>query len=550
MLQSFLLSYLALLSIFGYSYFYKKIVYKKNNIIISNKEFFYGVLIITFLSLLINLLFPLKFFTLMIFLIGIFFFFNGLIKKIYKVNFFLHLLIIIIISFIIFYNGPNVDSPMYHLQLLNWITLNKIALGITNLNIRFGMNSSWHSFLALMNIEINTFSLKYYLSSVIFSILVYEVIEKKFFFLSDVFLFLSLSFLLFWSFIHPFVNGPILNQLGNPEVDTVAMFYFLFCFYIFLKLKENNYKNNILINFFIIIIFLAVTTKLSNISLLFLLILVISFSKNYKFLNLSNVFVFITGLLWVFRSFLISGCFFFPIKITCFKTLWTNIHEVNLIEKIIQSFSRDTRLRNKYMDFDYTLNSNDWFLPWFNDYFMNSSILKISSLITLLSIFSFIFLITYEKLSKYKKNLNLKNIFIIIFFLLAIYIWLKAPEVRFGSGLIIALPCFLLAILIYKLNYYNYALITYKTSIVSTFFLLFLLSSKHLNKFQIKHLIDNQKFNNYDDIISIGIFDGIEIFQSKNWQCGDFPKVCVNEKKNNYRIINKYNYKIFLSDKI
>ena len=79
---------------------------------------------------------------------------------------------------------------------------------------------------------------------------------------------------------------------------------------------------------------------------------------------------------------------------------------------------------------------------------------------------------------------------------------------------------------------------------------MFLLSSKHLNKFQIKHLIDNQKFNNYDDIISIGIFDGIEIFQSKNWQCGDFPKVCVNEKKNNYRIINKYNYKIFLSDKI
>ena len=43
--------------------------------------------------------------------------------------------------------------PLYHLQTLNWIILNKINLGITNLNIRFGVNSSWHSFLALMNIS-------------------------------------------------------------------------------------------------------------------------------------------------------------------------------------------------------------------------------------------------------------------------------------------------------------------------------------------------------------------------------------------------------------
>ena len=37
-------------------------------------------------------------------------------------------------------------------------------------------------------------------------------------------------------------------------------------------------------------------------------------------------------------------------------------------------------------------------------------------------------------------------------FSLAIYIWLKAPEIRFGAGMIISLPCFLLVLVCNKLN--------------------------------------------------------------------------------------------------
>ena len=160
-------------------------------------------------------------------------------------------------NYISFYNGPNVDSPLYHLQALNWMILNKINLGITNLNIRFGVNSSWHLFLALTNISILSLQLKFYLSSIIFAILSYSVLFKKKYLISDLYLFLSISFLLTYTLIHPFVNGPILNQLGNPEVDTVAMFLFIFCFYTFLKFYENDFKvNNSSINFIIIMIFI------------------------------------------------------------------------------------------------------------------------------------------------------------------------------------------------------------------------------------------------------------------------------------------------------
>ena len=46
--------------------------------------------------------------------------------------------------------------------------------------------------------------------------------------LSGLFLFLSVSYLTLFSYLHPFNNGIILNHLGNPEVDIAAMVLFFF----------------------------------------------------------------------------------------------------------------------------------------------------------------------------------------------------------------------------------------------------------------------------------------------------------------------------------
>ena len=50
-----------------------------------------------------------------------------------------------------------------------------------------------------------------------------------------------------------------------------------------------------------------------------------------------------------------------------------------------KSFSRDTRLRAKYNDFEHTIYSNDWFLPWVKDYLFNDAFLKLSIFIFLSS---------------------------------------------------------------------------------------------------------------------------------------------------------------------
>lgn len=551
MIISSFFCYLTILSLFGYSYLFKKIENVNKKIIVSNDDFFYGILIIIFFSLFINLFFPLKYFTIIIFTIGLILFGIGYKNKIYKIKFLFYLYIILIINFFSFYNGPNVDSPMYHLQTLNWMILHKINFGIINLNIRFGVNSSWHSFLALMNITFQNLSLKYYLSSIIFSILSYAIFFKKKYFVSDIFLFLSISFLLTFSFIHPFVNGPILNHLGNPEVDTVAMFLFIFCFYYFLKFYENSLTiNNTSINLMVLIIFLAITIKISNISLIFLLLVILIFNRNYKLINFSNIFIGLTSLLWMTRSFIVSGCLIFPIKKTCLETQWTDLEQTELIANVIQSYTRDTRLRLKWTDYDYTLYSNDWFIPWFKDYFLNTALLKISSIVFLATLIILISLFVIERYQRIEKKKSEARFFIIVglFFFIAIYMWLKAPEIRFGSGMIISLPCFLIAILFNKLRLNKY--FTHRNTLFVVFGLFFLIIGKHFNKFELNHLVLINKGNaNYEEnITKITEINGVEIFHSTNSQCGDYPKICVNNKRENYKIVQKFNYRVFAND--
>lgn len=535
----------------GYAYLFKKIIYRDKTVEIFNHDIFLGVFFITFISFLINFFFPLKYFSIFIIIIGFVFFIYGFKNKIYQFKIFYYFVLLFLINFISFYNGPNVDSPMYHLQVVKWMNSEKINLGIINLEVLFALNSSWHSFLALMDISNKFVSAKYYLSSIIFSIIIYEIIYKKKIQLSDVYLFLSISFLLTFSLIHPNVNGPILNHLGNPEVDIVAMFFYFYTLYFFLKLMEENQKKNIifLLNIFTILIFLSISIKLSNASLILLLIFIIIKNKNYKIFSFANFIVFAASISWFLKNFLISGCLIHPLKITCINTAWTNIALVDQDAKIIQSFARDTRLRDKYRDFDFFLESNDWFLPWFNDYFLNTSLLKISSILFLISFFTVIFLFFYRFFLKKNKKINHLTLLASSFFILSGYIWLKAPEIRFGSGFIISLPCFFIALAIYNLlkeKYLNFSKIK-----IATMVLLLLLSTKHFPSFKLEHLVQNNRNYNYNyntDIIKIGTFNGVDIYQSTKWECGDFSKICVNRKKNNYKIINRLSYRIFLSD--
>ena len=540
-------NYLILLSIFGYAFIFKKIVKKNLFYSVNNIDFFYGLFILVLLSLFINFFAPLKFFSIPVVTVGLFLFIYGKKIKIYNINFIFYFILIPIVSFVSYFNGSNVDSPMYHLQVLKWISEQKISLGLINLEIRLGMNSSWHSFLALMDISFKNWSAKYYISNILIAVITVQVISQKTLSLSNLFLFLSVCYLTLFSYLHPFNNGIILNHLGNPEVDIPAMVLFIFSIYLFLKLVETNFASKELTDLLSVVIFLSISTKLSNIALVLIPLYIFFKHKQYFFLNSTHYIILLASCLWTVRSFLISACFLFPVKFTCFSTPWhESVDKIEHFSKIIMGFARDTRLRDKYTNFDYVIDSNQWILPWFQDYFLNTSLLKISTALLLLSILLGILFLVLNK-SFYIHNIIKKNvIFIFIYFIITVLIWFKAPEIRFGWGWIIAFPCLIVSGLIFHLPYIKNIKQFYFSSILAGLFIL--LISKHLEKFQAQHLILNKKIYSYENIIKIGNYNNVEFYQSTNSQCLDFIKVCVNQQKKRYSVVSKFHYKIYLSE--
>ena len=234
---------LILSTIIGFSYILKYFINLKD-VNIYNRDTLYGLFFIFFLSLLINFFFPLKYFLLPFIVIGTTSFLFCIYKKKLKINLFIHFAILFFMAFITYSHGDNADSPMYHMQIIKWLSSEKVVFGLSNLEIRFGINSLWFSFLSLFQLHHNDFNSIYILNFLPFSILFYEALETKKKSFSYIFLTLSISFLIFFSYLHPFANGIILNHLHNPEIDTVAMVFFIYCFYLFLRFQEEKNIDN------------------------------------------------------------------------------------------------------------------------------------------------------------------------------------------------------------------------------------------------------------------------------------------------------------------
>ena len=555
MLIAIFSNYLLLMIILGYSFFLKKIILNNNNIKIENIDTLYGLSLIIFISLFFNFFFPLIYLKPIVIIFGLLLFIHAAYKKIFKINFALYFIIVFFTTFIAFYTNMNVDSPMYHLQIIKWLSLHKISFGLSNLEIRLGFNSSWHSLLALLDLSIYKFSAKYYISAIILSSLIYETIKSKIKLnYSDIFLYLTISFLIFFSFLHPSGNGIILNHLGNPERDIVGMLFFFLIIFFFLKAVENFKDNKNYINLLIISLFLCITSRLMMSPMIILLVIILLKNKNYKIINLTTIFLSITSFLWILRSVFLSGCLFFPFYQTCFKTSWAiNIKEIQFFVEEAMRISRTLPTRNGVNDLNFSLNSYKWIPQWINDYFFSAALLQITVSIIIVTIIFYIILTIFNKygsISLIKKY----DFYVLICLIIIIFLWfVSAPEVRYALGPLISLPCFSIVLLLKKFNlienFFNrnikLSLIT-GSLIMGTLFLMFI--SKSFTRFQFDDLfIKGKVVHTYGHIEKIGKFNNTNYFWGK-FLCADFREVCVNTVKENYVIDEIFNYKVYKSD--
>ena len=550
MLLAIFSNYLLLLVILGYSFLLKKIAFNSSDVVIKNIDILYGLSLIIFISLFFNFFIPLIYLKPAVIILGFLIFIYAAYRKIFKINFFLYFVIIFLTTFIAFYSNMNVDSPMYHLQVIKWLSFHKISFGLSNIEIRLGFNSSWHSIVALLDLSFNKFSAKYYISALILSSLIYETVRHRLKInYSDIFLYLTISFLIFYSFLHPFKNGVILNHLGNPERDIVGMLFFFLIIFFFYKIKENSKDNKNYINLLILSLFLCISTRLMMLPMTILLVFILLKDKNYKVINFMTIFLFITSILWVLRSFFLSGCLFFPFYQTCLKTSWaTNVKEVQFFVEEAMRISRTLPTRNGVTDINFSLHSYDWIPQWINDYFLSAALLQIGAAIIVSTI---ILLVIISSLNKYKskKIINMSNFLIFTSLITIIFLWfISAPEARYALGPLISLPCFFIILLFKKLNLNEFFIMKYTKLSFIMGTLLLLLVSKSFSYFQFKDLfIINKIVHNYSHIEKIGKFNDVNFFYGK-FLCTDFKEICVNTVKKNYIIDEILNYKVYKSD--
>ena len=124
---------------------------------------------------------------------------------------------------------------------------------------------------------------------------------------------------------------------------------------------------------------------------------------------------------------------------------------VETYNNIIKSFNRSMGNMKEWSNFEITINSFQWFVPWIKNYFLKVEFLYISFLFIILFGF-FNIIINFSSILKIynKKNLSTSIIYFVLF--LSFIIWLQAPELRFGYGFIICLISLLLLSILKKLK--------------------------------------------------------------------------------------------------
>ena len=340
----------------------------------------------------------------------------------------------------------------------------------------------------------------------------------------------------------------ILNHLGNPERDIIGMLFFFLIIFYFLKTLENKDNSNY-ITLLTLSIFLSITSRLTMAPMIILLLFIFYKHKNYKIINTTNFLLFITTILWILRSFFLSGCLFFPFAKSCFKTSWAvNVKEVEFFVEEAMRISRTLPTRNGVNDLNFSLNGYDWVSQWINDYFFSAALLQIGSSIILITTIILISLSFFKK--KFLKNIfELSDFLLFCCLILIIFLWfVSAPETRYALGPIISLPCFFIIILCKKLNFIKFFQSQdIKSSLVMST-LCFVLAFKSFHHFQFTDLFINSRItHNYSHIEKIGKFNNEDFYWGK-FLCADFKFTCVNTVKENYIIDNIFNYKVYKSD--
>ena len=449
-------------------------------------QLIFGLIVLSFLALLLNFFTPLSqivnsFFLLLSIFILIKFKRSYLNKK--------YFIFCILSSFIVFLlitksNVYRPDAGLYHLPYINILNQEKIILGISNLHFRFGHISIIQYLSAISNNLLFrengiVFSSALIASAVIINLISYlnKNIKSKNY---DFHFLLTFSFLIF---IFYKVNR--YSEYGNDAPAHLLMFILVSE----IIKNFNNIKMDNVSNYFLLSIFIIMNKIILLISIIFPFALFLNKNLKINYFNKKNFFIIFFFLLWCVKNILTSGCLLYPVKNTCFNNLvWTNDIKAQKVSIQNEAWAKGwpdyKKKNNGISQLDYS-KKFFWLNTWANNHFI-----KILKIMIPYLIFLFVLLLIVRSNNKKNKSKKYINFLIIISLIGSILWFLKVPVFRYGYSYFIILISLFFAFLGSYINFRKSSEKIFKFIICS---LLFVFIFKNLNRV----IIEDKKYFNY-----------------------------------------------------
>ena len=342
------------------------------------------------------------------------------------------------------------DFGYYHLTYALNLSQNSFIIGTGALGHGFRTMSSlfyYHSTLYLPFIKFYLFHSGPFFILIYFNYIILVKIfnrykEKQI----DIIYFFSLL-----NFIFVNVAFYRIAEHGTDRSGQILLFLIFVLFFEIFFLKKTKKEKNITLNFLLVAILLAVTTK--ALFIIYSIIVLIIFCKNsyYKdyFVkkNLKIITVLIIGFMMnLLVNFFSTGCLLYPVEKTCVtkKLDWSvPTAEVKLMKIHYEWWAKaggGPGYASKIKKEDYVKNFV-WVEDWIDRHFFN----KVSDTLLGIIFIAFINLMLFKGKKDNKKNL--RKVFLINSVLLIFFLewFLGHPSMRYGGYVLFALPIFIFA---------------------------------------------------------------------------------------------------------
>lgn len=371
------------------------------------------------------------------------------------------------------------DAGYYHLNHQNWLRESNIILGMTNIFWPFGISSIYEYLSAMLWTSKSLVNI-HYLSVVfihfLYSFLFFNLFESK-----------NLKFrnasllLIIFSILDNFGysggrNGFIyIQEVAKQDISLSILIIFLSLVILYQLSKKKIKEIDItLIPLFSLFILQIKVSGVIIFYLTFLFILYLLFNKitslnRILLLNVPSIFL---GLVWLLKNYLISGCFIYPLSITCINSFaWFSKSDVIKVE----NYTTETSYSFMQYFLSENLKFNDWIFDFFNSFGVFSeyyksfytnffiSFLLICTLALLIfqvdknskfilfSIFSY--LLTYTTYIIFYGPIPRYSIGLLSIFIMTVTFFIKEPRVQFP--LMLKLGAFTLSlVLLPRINSY------------------------------------------------------------------------------------------------